>query len=407
MNGRLHSNNFNRRRLAQPPCNLQSGSHIQGSLAGVRGGEGGPSDALLFFSGVWGGGESPASEPHALAATRFPASPAAEPGERLSSPRAHEQPRQLPPSLQTMDQLLHRQLVGLPSPNSEPRRQAPRWKSQLGQGVSIVAPLLILVVCGVPFPGGGGHGGAPGIPPPRPFSVCLHWAAWLSEARSARPGWGEGAALATHQDDGEPLLQLPRLRHRQLERHIVRPEVRLLRVHAARIAHGGGPSAAKGAAESRPPPRLALSLARELSQAARRPPHSARVAGSVIPPRAHPPADRLAPRRRHQRRNWAAEPGGMHRSMSPSSTGRGNERLPPSCSPLAAASSSSSPAQSGSPPGDAGSQRLLHVARCPPRAVPPGRSMVRDERSAAVASGCSERRGPFHGARRPQSAARR
>lgn len=57
----------------------------------------------------------------------------------------------------------------------------------------------------------------------------------------------------THQNDGEALLQLTGLGHGQLEGHAVSPELRLLRVHAPRVTHGGGGSG--GGGPSALPPR--------------------------------------------------------------------------------------------------------------------------------------------------------
>lgn len=59
------------------------------------------------------------------------------------------------------------------------------------------------------------------------------------------PGEGEGASqlrarpACTHQHYGKALLQFTWLRHRQLQRHGVRPEVGLLRIHAPCVAHAG------------------------------------------------------------------------------------------------------------------------------------------------------------------------
>lgn len=48
-----------------------------------------------------------------------------------------------------------------------------------------------------------------------------------------------GRRTLTHQHDGKSLLQFTWLRHRQLQRHVVRPEICLLRIHAPRVAHVG------------------------------------------------------------------------------------------------------------------------------------------------------------------------
>lgn len=50
-----------------------------------------------------------------------------------------------------------------------------------------------------------------------------------SRARPPRP--------RTHQHDGKSFLQFTWLGHRQLQRHVVRPEIGLLRIHAPRVAH--------------------------------------------------------------------------------------------------------------------------------------------------------------------------
>lgn len=66
----------------------------------------------------------------------------------------------------------------------------------------------------------------------------------------------------THQHDGKSLLQFTWLGHRQLQRHAVRPEIGLLRIHAPRVAHVGctpgtgaapGPSRPRQKSERLPP----------------------------------------------------------------------------------------------------------------------------------------------------------
>lgn len=53
------------------------------------------------------------------------------------------------------------------------------------------------------------------------------------------PARSPGAPPHTHQHDGKSLLQFTWLGHRQLQRHVVRPEICLLRIHAPRVAHVG------------------------------------------------------------------------------------------------------------------------------------------------------------------------
>lgn len=72
---------------------------------------------------------------------------------------------------------------------------------------------------------------------------------------AARPGAPRRPSPPhTHQHDGKSLLQFTWLRHRQLQRHVVRPEIGLLRIHAPRVAHVGctpGPGAAPGPSRPR------------------------------------------------------------------------------------------------------------------------------------------------------------
>ena len=57
-----------------------------------------------------------------------------------------------------------------------------------------------------------------------------------------RPAWSPRAPPSpprTHQHDGKPFFQFTWFGHRQLQRHVVRPEISLLRIHTPRVAHVG------------------------------------------------------------------------------------------------------------------------------------------------------------------------
>lgn len=175
-----------------------------------------------------------------------------------------------------------------------------------------------------PFP-------AVSTPPPRPSRG-------RGGRRPARPA-DNGAG--THQHDGEALLQLPGLGHGQLEGHAVRPELRLLRVHAPRVPHGGGgggPSALLRAPRSpsstprrRPSWLAALALppgrARSGSGSAAAPPHAAaRPAQSPL----RPPGPRRAGTRSPATGLWERGRGGGGAGGG-GGRGRGRAARPPSC----------------------------------------------------------------------------
>lgn len=105
-------------------------------------------------------------------------------------------------------------------------------------------------------------GGAPAPPTPLPSqppclppSLSFFPLPLLSLPAPGRPRADNGA----HQHDGEALLQLSGLGHGQLEGRAVCPQLRLLRVHAPRVAHGGGGPAGPSAL----PPRSAAAAAAE------------------------------------------------------------------------------------------------------------------------------------------------
>lgn len=90
-------------------------------------------------------------------------------------------------------------------------------------------------------------------PPPRDGRLALG-AGRGSEALRARSPVPDRRPPHTYQHDGKSLLQFTWLRHRQLQRHVVRPEICLLRIHAPRVAHVGctpGPGAAPGPSRPR------------------------------------------------------------------------------------------------------------------------------------------------------------
>lgn len=68
------------------------------------------------------------------------------------------------------------------------------------------------------------------------------WAKQGGQGSSVPPGRGPGSHAPppppnTHQHDGKSFLQFTWLGHWQLQRHVVRPEIRLLRIHAPCVAH--------------------------------------------------------------------------------------------------------------------------------------------------------------------------